>query len=79
MKFRANWPFGTEEEAQNRFSRWQPLQPSLISDRNDFSYFLSTVTPILQSVFLSVKEKMFKIDFQDGGRGSYLGFLIETI
>ena len=38
-KFRVNWPFGSEEEAKNRFSRWPS---SWISDRNDFSYFLST-------------------------------------
>ena len=23
-KFQVNWPFGSEEEAKNRFSRWQP-------------------------------------------------------
>ena len=41
-KFGVNWPFGSGEEAKNRFSRWQP---SWISDRNDFSYFLSTSHP----------------------------------
>ena len=35
-KFQVNWPFGSGEEAKNRFSRWLP---SWISDRNDFSYF----------------------------------------
>ena len=24
MKFRVSWPFGSGEEPQNRFSRWQP-------------------------------------------------------
>ena len=33
-KFGVNWPFGSREEAKNRFSRWRP---SWISDRNDFS------------------------------------------
>ena len=33
-KFQVNWPFGSGEEAKNRFSRWPP---SLISDRNNFS------------------------------------------
>ena len=33
-EFRVNWPFGSGEEAKNRFTR-----PSLISYRNDFSYF----------------------------------------
>ena len=35
-KFQVNWPFSSEEEGKNRFSRWPP---SWISDRNDFSYF----------------------------------------
>ena len=34
--FEVNWPFGSGEEAKNRFSR---LPPSWISDRKDFSYF----------------------------------------
>ena len=41
-KFGGYWPFGSGEEAKNRFSRWQP---SWISDRHDFSYFLSTSYP----------------------------------
>ena len=36
-KFRVNWPFGSREEAKNKFSRWQP---SWTSDQNDFSFFL---------------------------------------
>ena len=35
-KFGVSWPFGSGEEAKNRFSRWRP---SWISDRHDFSYF----------------------------------------
>ena len=38
-KFRINWPFGSREEVQYRFSRWRP---SWISNQNDFSYFRST-------------------------------------
>ena len=38
-KFGVNWPFGSGEEAKNRFSRGRPWQPSWISDRHDFSYF----------------------------------------
>ena len=41
-KFGVNWPFGSGEEAKNRFSRWRP---SWIFDRNDFSYFWSTSHP----------------------------------
>ena len=44
-KFRVNWPFGSEEEAKNRFSRWLPWRPSWISDWHDFSYFSSTMSP----------------------------------
>ena len=41
-KFGVNWPFGSGEEAKNRFSRWLPWRPSWISNRHDFSYFCST-------------------------------------
>ena len=44
-KFGVNWLFGSREEAKKRFSRWPPWQPSWISDRHDFSYFLSTSHP----------------------------------
>ena len=35
-KLRVNWPFGSREEVQYRFSRWRP---SWIFNLNDFSYF----------------------------------------
>ena len=38
-KFQVIWPFSSGEEAKNRFSRWLPVRPSWISDRNDFRYF----------------------------------------
>ena len=44
-KFGVNWPLGSGEEVKNRFSRWQPWWPSWISDRHDFSYFLSISHP----------------------------------
>ena len=37
-KFVVNWPFGSGEEAKNRFSRWWPWWPSWNSDRNNSSY-----------------------------------------
>ena len=43
--FGVNLLLGLGEEAKNRFSRWLPWQPSWISDRHDFSYFLSTSHP----------------------------------
>ena len=45
IKIRVNWPFGSGEEAKNRFSRWLPWRPSWISDWRDFSYFWSTSHP----------------------------------
>ena len=79
-KFGVNWPFGSEEEAKNRFSRWRP---SWISDRHNFSYFWSTSPRCflvsLESIGLSVQEKKRKIDFQDGGHGGHVGFPIGTI
>ena len=38
-KFWVNWPFGSEEEAKNRFPGWRPPWNS---DQNDFSDFWST-------------------------------------
>ena len=38
-KLRVNWPFGSGEEAQNRFSRRPPWQPTW------FSYFRSLKSP----------------------------------
>ena len=29
-KFQVNWPFGSEEEAKNRFSRWQSFLNRMI-------------------------------------------------
>ena len=49
-KFVVNWPLGSGE-AKHRFSRWQPWQPSWISDQNDFSYFDLLVIPMLPIKF----------------------------
>ena len=45
IKFRVNWPFSSDEEVKNRFSRWPPWWPSWISYRNYFSYFWPTSHP----------------------------------
>ena len=45
MKFPVNWTFGSPAEVQNRFSRWRSWQPTPISDRNHFSFFLPTSHP----------------------------------
>ena len=81
-KFGVNWPFGSGEEAKNRFSRWPPWWPSWIFDRHDFNYFFINKSPqcflaSLESIGLSVQKKR-KIDFQDGGHGGHLGFPIGT-
>ena len=79
-----NWPFGSGEEAKNRFSRWRPLQPNgghlgfpirmIIAI---FDLPVTPVTPMLPTKFqvigLWVHEKKRKIDFQDGGHGGHLG------
>ena len=83
-KFRVNWPFGSGEEAKNRFSRWLPWRPPWISDWRDFSFFLIYKSPQcllqnLESIGLSVQEKKLNIDFQDGGHGGHLGFRTGTI
>ena len=67
-KFQVNWPFGSGEEAKNRFSRWPPLQPSWISDWTILFIFNLQVTPMLpikfQVIGLLVQEKKRKIDSQ---------------
>ena len=84
-KFQVTWPFGSEEEAKSRFSKWPPWRLSWISDRNDDSYFWSTIKSprcFLSSVKSNdrlVQEEKWKIDFQDGRNGGHLGFPIETI
>ena len=49
-KFWVNWPFSSEEEGKNRFSRWPP---SLISDWNDFSYFYINKSSCFLRIFKS--------------------------
>ena len=71
-KFQVSWPFGSGGETKNRFSI---LRPSWISDRIDFSYFLSTSLPMLPTKFqVSLFQKKRKVDFQDSGYGGHLGF-----
>ena len=64
IKFRVNWPFDSEDEGQNRFSRWAPWRPSWITDRNDFSFFFFFTyklpryfLPCFETIGLSVQEK----------------------
>ena len=78
IEFQVNWPY-VSGEAKNRFSRFRPLRPSWISDRNDFSYFWFTIYPRFTLIGLSVQEEKRKIDFKDGGHGGHLGFPIEII
>ena len=76
-KFRVNWPFGSGEEAKNRFSRWPPWLPSWISDQNNFSYLCSTSHPdasyqVLRQLALKFRRRSKKI-------GGHLGFPTGTI
>ena len=80
-KFRVSWPFSSEEEGENRFSRWPP---SWISDWNDFSYFYiykssRCFLPVVKSTGPLVQENKRKKEFQDGHHGGHLGFPIQTI
>ena len=80
-KFRVNWPFSSEEEGKNRFSRWPP---SWISDWNNLSYFYiykssRCFLPIFKSTDPLVQENKWKKEFQDGRHGGHLGFPIQTI
>ena len=50
-KFQVKWPFGSGEEVKNSFSRQPPWRPSSISDRNYYSYFLSTSHPQFPTKF----------------------------
>ena len=79
-KFRVNWPFSSEEEGKNRFSRWPP---SWISDWNNFSYFYiykssRCFLPIFKSTGPLVQENKRKKEFHDGRHGGHLGFPIQT-
>ena len=72
-KFQVSSPFGSGEEAINRFSGWRQRRPSWISDQKDFSYFYESpqcFLPKFKSVGLSVKEKKQKIDYYNDGHGS---------
>ena len=55
---------------------FQEWEPSWISDRNNFSYFWSTSHPNA-SYQVSVQEKKWKIDFQDGVKAAILDFRSE--
>ena len=80
--FQVNWPFRLGKEAQNRFFENVAI---LISHLNNFSYFLiynkspQYFLPSFESIGLSVHWKKRKIDFQDGGHSSHLGFPTEII
>ena len=53
-EFQVNWPLGSGE-AKTIFSEVPPQRPSLISSRNDFSYFFSTSHP---DAFYQVSSRM---------------------
>ena len=82
-KFQLKLPCGLLEDVQNRFSRWPRWQPSWISNRYDFSSFQPEVILLLQSKFrlksTKIWKEMSKSDFQDGGCGGHLGFLIGSV
>ena len=51
-KFGVNWPFGSGEEAKNRFSRWRSWWPSWISIGLILAIFDLQVTPMFPTKYL---------------------------
>ena len=49
-KFQVKWPFGSGDEAKHNLLRWPPWRQSLFTDRNEFSYFKSTIN-VKKTVF----------------------------
>ena len=63
------------------FNGAEPLQPSWIFDRHNFSLFRSRSHLVAKEQVsvqsdLRFEKEMSKIDFQDGGCGGHLGFSI---
>ena len=56
--------FRFRRRTKNIFSRWRPWWPSLIFNRNNFSYFWSTSHPDAKSVGLSVRRRSEKKSFK---------------
>ena len=50
-KFGVNWPFGSGEEAKNRFSRRRPWRSSWISDGTIVAIFDLQVTPMFPTKY----------------------------
>ena len=83
-KFGVNWPFGSGEEAKNRFQDGGYGGHLGFPIGTILAIFDLQVTLMLPTKFgvnfsLSVQEKKRKIDFQDGRHGGHLGFSIGTI
>ena len=82
-KFRVNRPFGSGEEAKNRFSKWPPWRPSNFRlERVELILIFALprcFLPSFRSVGLLVQEKKRKTDFEDSRHSGHLGFPIETI
>ena len=50
-RFQVNWPFGSEEEALNTFSRGRSWRASWTSDRKDLAIFNLKLVPIRPTSF----------------------------
>ena len=83
-KIQVNWPFGSGEEANNRFQDgghsvhlWFPIGPILAI------VFDIQVTPMFPTKFQVKlplgKAKKRKVHFHDGRQGGHFGFPIGTI
>ena len=56
-KFGVNWPLNSGEEAKNRFSRWQPWQPSWISDLSNLATFDLQFTQMLPTRYRQLDQE----------------------
>ena len=78
-KFQINPTNRFGADVVSRFSRWSPWLPSWILEGNEFSNSKSPKSPqclptSLGSIQLTVREQTWFEDFQDGHRGSHLGY-----
>ena len=77
-KFEVNWLFDSGEEAKIKSFKMAAMAPSWISDRNDFSSFLSTIHPDVScQVWSQLAFRFRRKKFQDCSHGGHLGLRSE--
>ena len=76
-KFRVSWPFGSGEEAKNRFSRC--LGPAIQTVLAIFDLQVTPKLPNQVRVSWPFGSEEVKNSFKDGHHGGHLGFRIGKI